>query len=122
MIKHVSLSLEFIYNSVFQWCLVCTFSLVATIHLISMVSVHEEVLMNYFLRKRNELLRITFKGNGGKYERGAQLVGRKDKREDGKGRREMDTDDISEKWHLLLLAFNTGERLRNESFKIMESS
>lgn len=78
--------------------------------------------MNYFLRKRNELLRITFKGSGGKYERGAQLVGRRDKKEDGKGRREMDTDNISEKWHLLLLTFNTGERMRNESFKIMESS
>lgn len=34
----------------------------------------------------------------------------------------MDTEDISEKWHLLLLTFNTGEGMRNESFKIMGSS
>lgn len=59
---------------------------------------------------------------GGKCERAAQLVGGKGKREDRKGRREVDTEDISEKWQLLLLTFNTGERMRNESFKIINSS
>lgn len=42
---------------------------------------------------------------GGKCERAAQLVGGKGKREDRKGRREVDTEDISEKMAAVAVDF-----------------
>lgn len=52
----------------------------------------------FYFKKRNELLRITFRGQiGGKYKTEVRLAGRERRRGDGKGRREKDTEDISKK-------------------------